>query len=274
VKKQLASPMVLEDYLAWWELVADGELIHTTSSTLLPVRYQGGPAMLKLAHLEEEKRGGQLLTYWQGQAAVRVLGHWQDGWLLERALGKQSLVEMVQQGADQEASSIICAVVAKLHALRLQPPKELVVPLPLWFSALAPAAGQYGGVLVEAAAMAEKLIDSPQEIGVLHGDVHHGNVVDGGQRGWLAIDPKGLLGERSFDYANLFTNPDYPTATAPGRLARQAKLVAQAAQLDRKRLLEWVLAWAGLSAAWLLQEGEKPDLQLQVARLAALELAL
>ncbi len=74
-------------------------------------------------------------------------------------------------------------------------------------------------------------------------------------------------------YANIFCNPSLETATAPGRLPEQARLVAQAAQLDIKRLLGWVLAWTGLSAAWLLEERKKPDLVLQVARLAAAELA-
>jgi streptomycin 6-kinase len=33
------------------------------------------------------------------------------------------------------------------------------------------------------------------------------DVPDFGARGWLAIDPKGLYGERGFDYANIFCNP-------------------------------------------------------------------
>lgn len=36
-----------------------------------------------------------------------------------------------------------------------------------------------------------------------------------GERGWLAIDPKRLLGERSFDFANIFTNPDLTDLAQP-----------------------------------------------------------
>jgi aminoglycoside/hydroxyurea antibiotic resistance kinase len=54
---------------------------------------------------------------------------------------------------------------------------------------------------------------------VLHGDLHHGNVLDFGLRGWLAIDPKGLLGERGFDFANIFTNPISPIRGAASRVA-------------------------------------------------------
>lgn len=92
-------------------------------------------------------------------------------------------------------------------------------------------------------------------------------------RGWLAIDPKRLLGERAFDFANIFCNPDLETASAPGRLARQATVVALAAGLDRRRLLRWILAYAGLSAAWSMgTSDEDPDLALLIAELAAAEL--
>jgi streptomycin 6-kinase len=81
------------------------------------------------------------------------------------------------------------------------------------------------------------------------------------------------VGERYFDFANLFCNPDLAVATAAGRLARQASVVAEAAGLDRKRLLRWILAWAGLSAAWHLADGETAEIALGVARLAAAEIA-
>jgi streptomycin 6-kinase len=47
-------------------------------------------------------------------------------------------------------------------------------------------------------------------------------------------------------YANPSCNPDHAMATAPGRLARQIEIVSVAARLQPRRLLEWVLAWAGL----------------------------
>ncbi len=120
-----------------------------------------------------------------------------------------------------------------------------------------------------AAATARALLAEPRQVVPLHGDLHHGNVLDGGPRGWLAIDPKRLRGERAFDFANIFCNPDLETAAAPGRLARQAAVVAAAAGLERARLLRWVLAYAGLSAAWTLSDDEHPEIALAVAEIAA-----
>jgi streptomycin 6-kinase len=228
--------------------------------------------MLKIATEHEEQRGGAVMVWWYGDGAARVLAHHDAALLLERATGGRSLAEMAQRGDDDEASRILCAVAARLHAPRSSSPPELV-PLPKWFEALLPAAANQGGVLVHASRTAQALLNTPQDVAVLHGDIHHGNVLDFGARGWLAIDPKGLFGERGFDFANIFCNPDVAPAAAAGRLARQATIVADAAGLDRKRLLQWILSYAGLSAAWFIDDGGDPALPLAVAEAASAELS-
>ena len=45
-------------------------------------------------------------------------------------------------------------------------------------------------------------------------------------------------------------------------------MLAITASIERRRLLGWTLAFAGLSAAWHLAEGTPADLDLAVARLA------
>jgi len=255
-------------WLARWELVPDGEAITTSSSLLLPVRRRGQPAMLKIARAEEERRGGRLMAWWDGDGAARVLAHDEQALLLERATGSRSLAAMVAAGADNEASRILCAVATRLQAPRRGPLPERV-PLSRWFEALSPTAGIHGGLLAQADAAAHDLLATPREVVTLHGDVHHGNVLDAGARGWVAIDPKGLLGERTFDFVNILRNPDAATALAPGRFDRQVNVLADAAALDRHRLLKWTLAFAGLSAAWHLADCEPADLDLAVAARAA-----
>ena len=107
----------------------------------------------------------------------------------------------------------------------------------------------------------------------LHGDVHHGNILDFEERGWFAIDPKRLVAERGFDYANLFCNPNQTVAAARSRLARQVNVVAEAARFERKRLLQWIIAWAGPSAAWSIEDGDDDRIKLtfQIAEIAAAE---
>lgn len=124
---------------------------------------------------------------------------------------------VVADGKGDEASRILCTVARRLHRPRATPPPELV-PLSrwFWFEARTPAARTHGSLLSSADATAQALLASPRDVVVLHGDIHHGNVLGGGERGWLAIDPKGLLGERTFDFVNILRNPDAVAALAPG----------------------------------------------------------
>jgi streptomycin 6-kinase len=267
---------VFDAHLHRWGLVPDGDAIITSNGRLLPVRRRGEPAMLKLALDAEERRGGALLEWWGGDGAARVLARDGDALLMERATGAASLSDMARNGRDDEACRVLCAVASRLHAPRPEPPPDLV-PLQHWFRDLEPAAAAHGGVFVRCAAAARALLAEPREVCVLHGDLHHDNVLDFGARGWLAIDPKRLVGERGFDFANIFANPDLsdparPVATEPGRFARRSAVVAEAAGLERERLLRWVLAWTGLSAAWFLGDGTSPAIDLEIAELAAAEL--
>lgn len=263
-----------EPHLTNWRLVADGAAFKTHASRLLPVRQNGAPAMLKLTSAEDEQRGGAVMEWWAGDGAARVLARDGAAILLERAEGHASLADMARTGRDDDACVILCAAAARLHAPRPKPAPHLV-PLDRWFRELEPAATTHGGVLVRSAEAARALLAEPRDVAVLHGDLHHDNVLDFGARGWLAIDPKGLRGERAFDYANIFTNPDLadatrPVATQPGRFARRLDVVTQAAGLERRRLLQWILAWTGLSAAWYLGDGDPlARIDLEIAALAA-----
>ncbi|MFC7287264.1 aminoglycoside phosphotransferase family protein [Herminiimonas glaciei] len=263
---------MFEPYLQRWQLTPDGAAIVTPGAQLLPVRMAGMPAMLKVSTEDEEKNGSLLMAWWDGDAAARVMAYDGDALLLERAEGKSTLLDMALHGKDDEASSIMCKVAAQLHAPRNKPLPSLV-PLTQWFQALEPAAAKYGGIFTYSAAVARELLARPQNMVVLHGDIHHGNILDFGARGWLAIDPKGLLGERGFDYANIFCNPELETAIIPARFLRQLEVVVAHSGLQRTRLLQWILAYAGLSAAWFLEDDMEASTALAVADMAIHELA-
>lgn len=263
-------------YLRRWDLVPDRVPITTRAAWLLPVRRGEERAMLKLSFEEEERLGGVLMEWWDGDGAAAVLARDGTALLMERAMGHRSLATMARSGHDDEACRILCDVAARLHRPRMKRLPELI-PLTHWFQALEPAAARHGGILMRCAETARQLLAEPCEVGVLHGDLHHDNVLDFGARGWLAIDPKRLVGERGFDFANIFTNPDLadparPVATEPGRFLRRLNIVAETAGLERKRLLRWILAWTGLSAAWFLGDGDPAVTDLQIAQFAAAEL--
>jgi streptomycin 6-kinase len=261
------------EYLDRWDLVAEGVPLRTMSSALLAVARGTTPAMLKIALEPEEQRGNRLMPWWNGRGAAPVLAQEGNVLLMARAVGSRALPEMAGEGEDEEVTRILCRAAARLHSGQAPPPDELV-SLTDWFAPLT-RSGETGTSLLDlAAATARSLVEDQRESVVLHGDIHHGNVLDFGGLGWLAIDPKGLFGERTFDLVNILRNPRPELALAPGRLARHASIIALEAKVDRVRLLRWLLAFSGLSAAWLLEDGEDPEPDLAIADLVTAELGV
>lgn len=251
-----------------WRLVPDGELLTTRSSWILPVRHMGLPAILKVARTPDEEAGYRLMVWWNGHGAAGILASTAGALLMERASGTGNLAQMAWAGQDDEACRILCNAATRLHLPRSSPLPDLH-PLEEWFQPLFRLAPDHAA-LAPAAGTARQLLAAPQAIGSLHGDLHHENVLDFGERGWLAIDPHGLLGERTFDYANIFTNPDLgdpgrPLATLPGRLEARLGIVVAATGLQPERLLRWIVAWTGLSAAWFIGDGDDEGAAIDLA---------
>ena len=269
---------LFNSWLSRWGLTPDGQPLETHTSQLLPVVTKDGQkAILKLTDDDSERNGCELMVWWNGNGAAKVLAHAAGAILLERATGAGSLADMSWSGNDAQACRIICHAASRLHLPRNASTPALT-PLLYWFRDLAPAAKKHGGILTHCAEVANVLLSSPQNEVVLHGDLHHGNILDFGTKGWLAIDPKGLVGERGFDYANIFTNPDLaaptkPVAIEPEIFAQRVNIVSEIAKIERQRLLMWIIAWCGLSSAWFLQEGDCATIPLRIAELASAELA-
>ena len=102
----------------------------------------------------------------------------------------------------------------------------------------------------------ELLSSAPAEV-VLHGDLHHDNILSSSREGWVAIDPKGVVGEPCYEVGafmrnpiDLFTNPSEAVAT----IARRFDIFAEVLGFDRKRTAAWAFAQAVLSAYWCLED--------------------
>ncbi|WP_375267766.1 aminoglycoside phosphotransferase family protein [Phenylobacterium sp.] len=251
-------------WLALWDLVPEGEVVSMplTGSRLLPVSAGGRPAMLKLAASADERRGAEVMAWWAGEGAAPVLAHAEEALLMARAEGKGSLVDLVKSGGDAAAMGILCEAIDRLHRPRQAPPPALP-PLSRLFRALEESADPR---LAGPRGTAARLLADQHDLVVLHGDLHHDNVLDFGSLGWRAIDPWGYVGERAYDYANLFRNPDAASLT-PERTAARLDQVSSLAGLRRERLLEWIYAHAGLSAAWDEADGEEAERSWAVLRI-------
>jgi len=241
--------------LAAWGVTPSGPGLRTPSSELMPGTFQGRPVMLKIALVEEEARGAALLQWWGGRGAARVLVRDERATLMERATGTRELAALAASGQDATATDILVRATLALHDHPAPTSRDGVrlVSLHDWFRDLL-ATDSDDPLLRRAADLADRLLfgTTTQDIVVLHGDIHHGNVLDFGDR-WAVIDPKALLGHRAFDFANILCNPD--RATAVGNLDARIEAISRRTGISPRVLADWAIAWCGLSLAWERDDG-------------------
>jgi streptomycin 6-kinase len=252
--------VILQHYLATWNLSNPRPLAQTPTSHVYIVSHDHINVVLKILTPgeEEERRGALALRYFNGNGAVRLLRSDEGAHLLEYADG-ENVAGLVTNGQDEVATAIIGDVINALHANDGAPPEGLPT-LQRWFRALFVQAEQsrktgLDNILMRAASIAETVLTQPREVRVLHGDIHHENIRQS-PRGWLAFDPKGLYGERTYDLANTLCNP-HPAygvvAADEGRILRNANILAHKCGIEQSRVLLFLYLYACLSACWSLE---------------------
>ncbi|MCC7205939.1 MAG: phosphotransferase [Anaerolineae bacterium] len=252
----------LDHYLAAWQLSDPHFLAQTATSHIYTMTHGAQTVVLKLLSPTEteEQTGALALRHFAGHGAVHLLRYDEGAHLLEYADGDE-LVTLVERGDDEGATRIIAEVLNQLHSAPQDGPHDGLFTLERWFRSLfrRAAAEQQAGVASifgRGAALAERLLADPRDVRVLHGDIHHRNIRRSA-RGWLAFDPKGLVGERTYDCANTLCNPYPLTALVhnEARLMRNAAILASALDLELARLLAYAFAYMCLSASWFLDDG-------------------
>jgi len=266
-----------------WSLTKSSLVSETPRSWIYKVEQSGRKLaalkILKPLVSEEEGRGARLLQWYAGDGAATVFDIHDDTIFMEWLDGKP-LGDAVRAGRDAEATIAIATVVANLHRPRPDIPEGLV-PLRERFQTLFdtdvrawPHTAR--DLYARATGIALKLFDKPTAQVPLHGDLHHDNILSS-DRGWLAIDPKGLLGDPAYEVANVFRNPDgaLKLASDPRRINALADAFASRLGYERKRVIGYAAAHSALSACWDLAEGNPitTDLAMLPQLLAAYDLA-
>jgi len=223
------------------------------------VRADGSPAVLKVGVPEDEARTGiAFLRLCDGDGAVRLLEADTEhcALLMERAFPGLPLARLDD---DDAATGIAAEVMRALwHPV---PATHSFITLARRLLAFARVREMHDGgagplpegLLSRAERLAAELLASALDERVLHGDLHHDNIVSAQRAPWLAIDPKGIVGDPGFETGALMNNPygRMETWTAPARqFARRADILAERLGYPRERLLAWSYTQAVLSASW------------------------
>jgi streptomycin 6-kinase len=147
---------------------------------------------------------------------------------------------------------------------RPAPYGEPLITLKGWFDGLRELRPRFDGgtgpfpkkLLETAEGLIQELFAENRPEVLLHGDCHHFNILLS-QRGWLIIDPKGVVGPAEYEPAPLLTNPwdefiKFPNVVEITR--RRIAILSEILGFDPKRLWAWAVAHSVLSAWWDMQE--------------------
>ena len=258
--------MTVERLVERWGLQAEAGAIHTSTSTIQFVRRGTTPCVLKIPRDGADEATVAALSHFGGRGAVALLAHDGPAVLMQRAVPGTPLSDLVIAGRDDEATRVLCRTMTALHAGGAAPQGFRCVED--WGAAFGrPAASELPVGLVDTASrLYAELCASQGSRVVLHGDLHHDNVLFDDRLGWCAIDPKGIIGEPEFEIGAALRNPHDPRYfAAPGIIDRRVRIVCETLGWNRDRVLRWCFAQAVLSAIWSIEDDNEPVPWLAVA---------
>lgn len=235
-------------------------------------RDDGTFAALKVykdGNFQDEAPGFDLLAAQEGRGAAHLYARAESAVLMEWLDGPL-LGDLTRSGDDTSATLALMETANRLHQIPVKTIESLD-PLDNRFRALFDATFSadcpFGveGTIRKACDPAKGLLASQTNIRPLHGDFHHDNVKGSG-RGYLAFDAKGVLGERTFEFANAFRNPlgaeDF--STRPETILKRAEIWSAGLNVSQDHLLSWAAAYSALSLSWTYESSFGPGLSKDV----------
>lgn len=256
-------PDLVDELAAEWSLDIGEVREPLTFNFIVSVRLpDGAPGILKLGFagggMERELAA---LKFFDGRGAVRVLRDDPRRWAM--------LLERVEPGTpltaihdDERGTTIAANAMRELRRpIRGEHSFPTVAVLPaglLVREHFDGGTGPFPAALVDRAqGLFRELIASSGEPVLLHGDLHHWNILQADGDAWLAIDPKGVVGEAEYEVGAFIRNPTPGLMERPDAgplLERRIYQFSDELGFDRKRVHGWSLATAVLAGWWAFED--------------------
>ncbi len=236
-----------------------------TESSLIAIGHQRGRGVVLkvLKQPGDEWHAGEIIRAFHKKGVVDVYEHVPGAMLLELLTPGTPLVRVALDRNDDEATEILADVIQRMSPSEIPPNCATVADWAKGFARYtASGDAQIPGALVErAAALYAELCATQQTTRLLHGDLQHYNVLWDERRGWIAIDPKGVVGEIEYEIGAIMRNPTERAGLFVSRPTVERRLghFSRALNLNYARALSWTFAQAVLSAIWSVEDGFAVD---------------
>ncbi|WP_438445393.1 aminoglycoside phosphotransferase family protein [Gorillibacterium sp. sgz5001074] len=223
------------------------------------VNREGKAIVLKLSFMKDDlAKEMRTLTAFEGKGAVQVI-EWNDelgAAVLERAIPGTPLSATVD---DRVATEIFCEVFRRLRSPFVGDDGDFHT-MRKWFGGIARYRNRFGSNgplpehwVVRAEEALEELLTTTTESVLIHGDLHHGNILRKGDDDWVVIDPKGIMGDIYFETIQFLLNYVDRDGDCDTVLIRRVEMMSERLGLDRSRIAQWGIARGVLEACWAIE---------------------
>ena len=260
-------PAVVERCAARWSLKVFPPFTPLSYNYAAPAEGPGGARfVLKVGvPVRELLTEIEALRAFDGRGAARLVeADASAGALLLERLEPGTPLTALCERDDAAATSTAASVMRKLW--RTPPDGHTFPTVADWGKGFKRLRERFGGgtgpfpraLVEEAETLFRELLESSAEPALLHGDLHHGNILAAAREPWLAIDPKGLVAEPAYEVGALLRNPQPQLLRHPDPVRLTERRIAQLSDeldLEPARVRGWGLAQAVLSEWWTIEDG-------------------
>lgn len=279
-KKWLSDlPQIIKQYEKSWNVVVLAPFILSYNYVARARMSDGTRVVLKITYPGNNEFSDEIeaLRFFDGNGAINVLQ--QD--LKNRVM----LLEMAEPGRsvsgignDRKAISIAVEVIKKLHKPIKKDRRYAFPTISSWAKAFDMYKKKFSGksgpvpkrLLDKAEGIFKEYIKNTKRTVLLHGDLHNDNILSS-QRGWLAIDPKGVIAEPELEAAAFLRNPYYDLPRGSNYKNVESLRIIQFSEelgFEKEQVLNWTFVTAILSLLWFLEDENRfSKLYLQNAEL-------
>ncbi len=255
-------PSLLAQAAQKWDLTLSEQLLLSYNYVTAAKRADGTDVVLKIGVPDREFLCElTALRYFNGDGCVRLLESDDENYMfvLERLKPGEMLVSLED---DDQRTEIIAQVMSRLW--RPAPHGLALIQLSEWFDKISQPRPSFGGgmepfpktLVKRVESLLPELFATSSPPRLLHGDLHHFNLLSS-ERGWLVIDPKGVIGPPEYECGALLINP-FPDfvylPTAASQTSRRIAILSERLGFARARIRDWGFCHAILSAWWNMDE--------------------
>lgn len=222
------------------------------------------PPFRKVLCNADELRSAEVLEAFGGAGMVRLLEHAPGAIVMERLEPGTRLSSLVVHD-DAEATAVLARAISAMAPLRIPNATPTVADWGQSFANyVASGRREIPSELVRRGQdVYSNLSATQRHVRLLHGDLHHDNVLFDATRGWVAIDPKGVVGESEYEVGAALRNPIHlpRVFTDPAVIDSRVHILCDALHLDAARVMGWAFTQAVLAVIWLVEDREpvQPD---------------